>query len=53
MHKIGLQKKSYDSDILSGIAVIREDPDAFPTCVEYSSDNYLIIGDVAGGVHLG
>jgi len=32
--------------------LIREDPDAFPTCVEYSSDNYLIIGDVAGGVHL-
>lgn len=32
--------------------VIREDVDAFPTCVEHSGDNYLIVGDVAGGVHL-
>merc|ERR1712117_507725 len=32
--------------------VIREDHDAFPTCVESSSDNFLIVGDVAGGVHL-
>ena len=35
------------------VAVIHEDHDAFPTCVECCGDNYLIVGDVAGRVHLG
>ena len=39
-------------DMMFDVAVIREDHDAFPTCVESSSDNFLIVGDVAGGVHL-